>query len=159
MGQHLGEQPVRRIVQKCTFKHFSLGGHKLLFPMPKGVTFKSICPDNQYPSVYNNDWGIARYSLYKITAAQATTAPVPRPKGEPWQPNQTPGKLISVTVIIHFCNTDGRLTNWLRWQTEFFFAAEKELFTPAAPRNPTDLLQLDNAIVLRCKVVCNSLSP
>lgn len=74
--------------------------------MPKGVTFKSICPDNQYATFYNNDWGIARYSLYKITAAQATTVPVPRPKGDPWQPNQTQGKVVSVTIIIYFCNEE-----------------------------------------------------
>ena len=150
MGQHLGEQPVRRIVQKCTFKHFSLGGHKLLFPMPKGVTFKSICPDNQYPSVYNNDWEIARYSLYKITAAQATTAPVPRPKGEPWQPNQTPGKLISVTVIIHFCNTDGRLTNWLRWQTKQ--QQQRARMTRSVHLHRHDVLTVHLTVLLHCPI-------
>ena len=30
----------------------------------------------------------------------------PQYQGEPRQPNQTPGKLISVTVIIHFCNEE-----------------------------------------------------
>ena len=43
--------------------------------------------------------------------------------------------------------------------TDKCLAAEKELFTLAVPRNPTDLLQLYNATVLQYKVVCNSRSP
>ena len=98
-GKDLGEQPVRRVVPACDLDSFSLGNKKPTFPEQPGVTLP-LCPDNQYAIFYNNNWGIARYTLYKITAAQALKAktnPVPRPN-DPWQLDKTPGKLISVTV-------------------------------------------------------------
>ena len=90
-GKHLGEQPVRRMVPPCDLNTFSLPGGKPTFPEQQHVTL-SICPDNQYGIFYNNYWGIARYTLYKITAAQAhkaKTDPVPRLTGDQWK--QTPG--------------------------------------------------------------------
>ncbi|CAH3144969.1 unnamed protein product [Pocillopora meandrina] len=79
------------MVPQCDLNPFSLRGGKPTFPEQQDVTL-SLCPDNQYGIFYNNYWGIARYTLYKITAAQAhkaKTDPVPRPKGDPWK--QTPG--------------------------------------------------------------------
>ena len=107
-GEHLGEQPVRRVVPACDLDSFSLGNKKPTFPEQPGVTL-SICPDNQYAIFYNNNWRIARYTLYKITTAQAhkaKTDPVQRPNPDPWQQDDTPGKLISVTVLICFFNEE-----------------------------------------------------
>ena len=76
---------------KCNLDFFSLGGKKPIFPERSGVTL-ALCQGKYYASLYHKDIGIARYSLYKITAAQAhkaKTDPVPRPKGDPWK--QTPG--------------------------------------------------------------------
>ena len=90
-GKHLGEQPLRSMEIECDLDSFSLLGGKPTFPEQQDVTL-SLCPDNQYGIFYNNNWGIARYTLYKITAAQAhkaKTGPVPRPTGDPWK--QTPG--------------------------------------------------------------------
>ena len=97
--KHLGEQQARRMVTECNLDSFSLGDEKPIFPEQPGVILP-LCPDNQYAIFYNNSWGIARYTLYKITAAQALKAktnPVPRPN-DPWKLDETPGKLISVTV-------------------------------------------------------------
>ena len=90
-GKHLGEQPVRRMVPECDLNTFSLRGGKPTFPEQQDVTLP-LCPDNQYAIFYNNIWGIARYTLYKIAAEDAEKAmsnPVARPKGDPWK--QTEG--------------------------------------------------------------------
>ena len=98
-GKHLSEQPVRRMLQACNLNTFSLGNSKPTFPEQPGVTIP-LCQGEYYATLYNNTLGIARYSLYKITSEQATAAKVGRPRGDPWKSNQTPGKLISVTVKI-----------------------------------------------------------
>ena len=100
-GKHLGEQPVRRMLPACNLNTFSLGNSKPTFPEQSGVTLP-LCPDNQYATLYNNKWGIARYSLYKITGEQATKPKVPRPRGDPWQLSQTPGKVTSETIRTYF---------------------------------------------------------
>ena len=101
-GKHLGEQPLRSMEIECDLDSFSLGNSKPTFPEQPGVTLP-LCQGEYYATLYNNTLGIARYSLYKITAAQATAAKVGRPRGDPWKSNQTPGKSISVTVKIYFC--------------------------------------------------------
>lgn len=91
--EHLSEQPIRRSVPACSLGSFSLGGVKPTFPDLLGVTL-SICQDKQYATFYNNDWGIARYAVYRITPAQATAPRVDRPN-DPWK--QTPNQ--GTTVI------------------------------------------------------------
>ena len=98
-GKRLGEQPIRRMVPACNLNTFSLGNSKPIFPGHPGVTL-SICQGKHYATFYDNCLGIARYSLYKISAKQATEKKVQRPNGDPWQPNLTPGKVISVTIRI-----------------------------------------------------------
>ena len=99
-GKYLGEQPLRSMEIECDLDSFSLRNSKPTFPELEklGVT-RPLCQGEYYATLYNNYWGIASYSLYKITTAQATTPKKPRPKGDPWQPNLTPGKVISVVVI------------------------------------------------------------
>ena len=104
-GKHLGEQPLRSMEIECDLDSFSLRNSKPTFPEKLGVT-RPLCQDEYYATFYNNYWGIASYSLYKITATQATTPKKPRPKGDPWQPNLTPGKVISVVVIIYLCDQE-----------------------------------------------------
>ena len=98
-AKHLSEQPVRRMLPACNLNTFSLRNGKPTFPEQPGVT-RPLCQGEYYATLHNNHSGIARYSLYKITPEQAKAPKVPRPPGDPWQPNQTLGKLISVTVII-----------------------------------------------------------
>ena len=100
-GKHLNEQPVRRKLSACNLNTFSLHNERPIFHEQQGVTLP-LCQGEYYATLHDNNLGIARYSLYKITSEQATATQVPRPAGDPWQPNQTPGKLISVTVIIYF---------------------------------------------------------
>ena len=102
-GKHLSEQPLRSREIECDLNSFSLRNSKPTFPKVEklGVT-RPLCQGEYYATLHDNNLGIARYSLYKITSEQATATKVPRPAGDPWQPNQTPGKLISVTVIIYF---------------------------------------------------------
>ncbi|XP_022808576.1 uncharacterized protein LOC111345553 isoform X2 [Stylophora pistillata] len=88
--KHLGEQPVRRVV--CSLGSFSLGGLKPAFSEQQGVTF-SICQNNHYATFYNNNWGIARYAVYKITPSQARADRVQRPN-DPWKPTKNPGNMI-----------------------------------------------------------------
>ena len=102
-GKHLGEQPVRRMLPACNLNTFSLRSGKPTFPEQPGVT-RPLCQDKYYATLHNNNLGIARYALYKITAEDAMKPKVPRPQGDPWQPNQTPGKVTSVTIIIYFCD-------------------------------------------------------
>ena len=102
-GKHLGEQPVRRMLPACNLNTFSLRGGKPTFPEQLGVT-RPLCQDKYYATLHDNNLGIARYALYKITAEDAMKPKVPRPQGDPWQPNQTPGKVTSVTIIIYFCD-------------------------------------------------------
>ena len=90
---------------ECDLDSFSLRNSKPTFPEKLGVT-RPLCQDQYYATFYNNYWGIASYSLYKITATQATTPKKPRPKGDPWQPNLTPGKVICVVVIIYLCDQE-----------------------------------------------------
>ena len=89
-GKHLGEQPVRR-TSTCYLDFFSLRGKKPIFPEQQGIT-RRLCQGKYYATLYDENWGIARYSLYKITdedAKQAMLNPVARPNGDPWK--QTPG--------------------------------------------------------------------
>lgn len=60
--------------------------------MPNHVTF-SICQDNHYATFYDNDWGLARYAVYKITAKQAKAARVRR-HGDSWRLTRRPGAVI-----------------------------------------------------------------
>ena len=112
-GKHLGEQPLRSMEIECDLDSFSLRNSKPTFPELEklGVT-RPLCQGEYYATLYYNYWGIASYSLYKITAAQATTPKKPRPKGDPWQPNLTPGKVISVVVIIYLCDEEIEEKNW-----------------------------------------------
>ena len=105
--KHLGEQPQRSMEKECDLNSFSLRNSKPTFPEVKklGVTLP-LCQGEYYATLYNNCWGIARYSLYKITATQAKTPKKPRPKGDPWLLNPTPGKVISVIVIIYLCDEE-----------------------------------------------------
>ena len=80
---------MRRRVRACTLIDFSLGRRKPVFPVPNHVTF-SICQDNHYATFYDNDWGIARYAVYKITAKQAKAARVRR-HGDSWRLTRRPG--------------------------------------------------------------------
>ena len=85
-GKHLGEQPVRR-TSECNLDLFSLRGKKPIFPEQQDVTLP-LCQGKYYATLYDEKWGIARYSLYKITAKDAEKAmsnPVARPKGDPWK--------------------------------------------------------------------------
>ena len=106
-GKHQGEQPLRSMEIECDLDSFSLGNSKPTFPELKkrGVTLP-LCQGEYYATLYNNCWGIARYSLYKITAAQATAPKQPRPKGDPWPLNPTPGKVISIIDIIYLCDEE-----------------------------------------------------
>ncbi|XP_022808579.1 uncharacterized protein LOC111345556 isoform X2 [Stylophora pistillata] len=86
-GKHLGEQPVRRMIEEeCTLGEFSLGGGKPVFPEKQSLTFP-ICQDNHYATFYDNEWGIARYAVYKITPQQAKADRVPR-VCDPWRPTE-----------------------------------------------------------------------
>ena len=106
-GKHLGEQPLRSMEIECDLNSFSLRNSKPTFPKVEKLDgILPLCQGEYYATLYNNYWGIASYSLYKITAAQATTPKKPRPKGDPWQPNLTPGKVISVIVIIYLCDEE-----------------------------------------------------
>nr|XP_058970216.1 uncharacterized protein LOC131796640 isoform X2 [Pocillopora verrucosa] len=91
-GKHLGEQPVRRMLPACNLNTFSLRGGKPTFPEKLGVT-RPLCQDKYYATLHDNNLGIARYALYKITAEDAMKPKVPRPLNDPWEPNQTPGIL------------------------------------------------------------------
>ena len=92
---------------ECDLDSFSLGNSKPTFPQFEKLDVSlPLCQGEYYATLYNNYWGIARYSLYKITAAQATTPKKPRPEGDPWKPNLTPGEVVSVIVIIYLCDEE-----------------------------------------------------
>ena len=76
-----------------------------VFHEQQGVTLP-LCQGEYYATFHDNNLGIARYALYKITAEDAMKPKVPRPLNEPWKPNQTPGKVTSVTIIIYFCDRE-----------------------------------------------------
>ena len=60
--KHLGEQQARRMVTEWNLDSFSLGDEKPIFPEQPGVILP-LCQGEYYAALYDNDLGIARYSL------------------------------------------------------------------------------------------------
>ena len=58
--KHLGEQQARRMVTECNLDSFSLGDEKQ--KKQPGVILP-LCQGEYYAALYDNDLGIARYSL------------------------------------------------------------------------------------------------
>ena len=79
-NQYVARQSAILTCSHCVVK-------KPIFPEQQDVTLP-LCQGKYYATLYDEKWGIARYSLYKITAKDAEKAmsnPVARPKGDPWK--------------------------------------------------------------------------